>query len=555
MIYFCQNNIAAYMKKLILFNLLFTAFLYAQFGSQDSGGELMKEQACYDVKHYNIKLKIDPSEKSLSGFVIMTADAVSDFKEIVIDLDDAFIVSSITLLGKDETKLEFRYEGRKITVAFLHEIKKGESFSIKTNYRGKPRIAKNPPWDDGFVWSTSKGDIPWVTVTCQGGGADIWWPCKDHPSDEPDSVSLHFTVPENLKCISNGKLIDVKNNDDGTDTWNWFVSSPINNYNISFYLGNYEKIEYEYTSITGDKFPFIVWALEENFEKAKSHSSQYLDHMRVMEDLIGPYPFRADKYSVVEAPHLGMEHQTAIAYGYGWKNHKDFPFDWLHHHEFSHEWWGNLVTCKDWSDFWIHEGLGTYMQPIYLERMFGKKMYFDYMKSINRFSNRVPVAPRKVLTAGGSYNLDVYYKGAWIIHTLRYYLGDEIFFKVLRKWAYPSPELEFEKNGKQCRFATTEEMEEIAEEVSGQKLSWFFENYFRYAELPELIVRTKEDEMKFEWNTKSSIKFELPVDLEVNGKHVLVEMNNGKGMLKKNLNDEIKIDPDNWLLMKINYVN
>ncbi|MBI1939300.1 MAG: M1 family metallopeptidase [Ignavibacteriales bacterium] len=538
------------MKKSILILFALTSInLIGQFGSQDSGGKLLREQACYDVKFYDINLTIDTDEHVIGGFVIVNAEAVTDFSKIIVDLDTVYNVESVSLLTDDETELDFIHSNGKITINFPGEIKKGNLISLKIVYAGMPRTAKNPPWDDGFIWKTNKDNLPWASVTCQGGGADIWLPCKDHPSDEPDSVSIHFTVPKNLTCISNGKFIGTTNNNNGTQTWNWFVSTPINNYNITFYLGGYKNIEYDYTSIAGEKFPFTVWVLPENYEKAKVHSTQFVDHMKVMEELIGPYPFRADKYAVVEAPHLGMEHQTAIAYGFGWKNHKDFPFDWLHHHEFSHEWWGNLVTNKDWSDFWIHEGLGTYMQPLYLEKMFGKEKYFAYLKSIKHFSNKTPIAPREEKTAGESYTLDVYYKGGWMVHTLRYYLGDEIFFKVLRRWAYPTEELEKVTNGKQCRFATTDEMIKIAEDVSGKKLDWFFEVYLRNAKLPVLNIKHEQNKIILWWETENDLPFILPVDVKIAGSTLRVEMNNGKAEVELPQNAEFVVDPNEWILM------
>lgn len=536
-------------KSILIFFALASINLIAQFGSQDSGGKLIPEQACYDVKFYDINLTIDTDEHVIGGFAIMNAEAVTGFNKIIVDLDTVYNVESVSLLTDDETELDFIHANGKITINFPGEIKKGNTVSVKIVYAGMPRIAKNPPWDDGFIWKTNADNLPWASVTCQGGGADIWLPCKDHPSDEPDSVAIHFTVPKNLTCISNGKFINTVNNNNGTQTWNWFVSTPINNYNITFYLGVYKSIEYDYTSIAGGKIPFTVWVLPENYEKAKVHSAQFVDHMRIMEELIGPYPFRADKYAVVEAPHLGMEHQTAIAYGFGWKNHKDFPFDWLHHHEFSHEWWGNLVTNKDWSDFWIHEGLGTYMQPLYLEKMFGKEKYFAYLKSIKHFSNKTPIAPRGEITAGASYTLDVYYKGGWMVHTLRYYLGDEIFFKVLRRWAYPTEELEKVTNGKQCRFATTDEMIKIAEDISGKKLDWFFEVYLRSAKLPVLNIKHEQNKIILWWETENNLPFCLPVEVKIAGNTVRVEMKNEKGEVELPQNAEFIVDPGEWILM------
>jgi aminopeptidase N len=538
------------MKKLIL--LIFISLrLFAQFGSQDSGGRLLPEQSSYDVKYYDISLNIDSANKSIGGTVRITSTSKRSLKEMIVDLDTTFTIGNIELIKPVNNSLSFTHNNGKILISFEKEITVNEEIVLSINYSGQPRIAKNPPWDDGFLWRKTKDNIDWITLTCQGGGADIWLPCKDHPSDEPDSVSLHITIPNNLICIGSGKFISSVNNSDGTKTWNWFVSTPINNYNIMFYIGPYKPIEYDYTSITGEKIPFTIWVLPENYDKAKTHSVQFLLHMKVMEELIGPYPFRADKYSVVETPHLGMEHQTAIAYGFGWKNHKDFAFDWLHHHEFSHEWWGNLVTNKDWSDFWIHEGLGTYMQPLYLEKVFGKDQYLGYLKSIKRFSNKKPVAPRGEHTAGETYGLDVYYKGAWMVHTLRYYLGDELFFKVLKRWAYPTEVMERAADGSQCRFATTDEMIEIAENISGKKLDWFFEVYLRHAPLPKLNYKYESGLLKLWWTTENNMPFDLPVEVKHGNEINRINMINGKGEMVIPDGIEFKIDPDDWLLMEL----
>ncbi len=540
------------LSKYFFIYSLFTINLFAQFGSQDSGGKLPPFQACYNVKFYDINLTIDLKEKAIGGSVTMRAVAVNDLNKILIDLDSRYQIDDVQSITKDKKEIDLKYthDSNKVWINFPATVKKGETFTIKTTYAGMPRIAQKPPWDDGLVLAKSKDGKDWATLTCQGGGADIWWPCKDHPSDEPDSVSLHFTASADLVLVSNGKFISSSDNKDGTKTWNWFVSTPINNYGVIFYLGPYKRIDYDYTSVTGEKFPFTVWVLPESYDKAKEHAPQFLTHMRVFEELIGPYPFRADKYAVVEAPHLGMEQQTAIAYGYGWKNHPQFAFDWLHNHEFSHEWWGNLVTCKDWSDFWIHEGLGTYMQPLYLEKVFGKNDYFRYMKSIKHFANKVPVAPRGEKTSGESYSNDTYYKGAWIVHTLRYYLGDEIFFKVLRRWAYLTEEMEIITDGRQCRLATTDELLEIAEKISDKKLDWFFEVYLRHASLPKLNAVRSVNKIELSWETENNLPFVLPVEVKRAGEILRVEMKNGKGEIDIPEGADFIVDPNGWILMK-----
>ncbi len=538
------------MKNLI-FLFFISIHLFAQFGSQDSGGKLLPEQSCYDVTHYDLNLQIDPVTKSIGGTVTISATSTQSFKQMIVDLDTTFTISNIKLIEPGSNSISFKHNNGKIFLDFNNEITTNEKIVFAITYYGQPRIAKNPPWDDGFLWRKTKDNIDWLTLTCQGGGADIWIPCKDHPSDEPDSVSLHITAPKDLVCISSGRFISSVNNTDGTKTWNWFVSTPINNYNIMFYLGPYKPIEYNYISITGEKFPFTVWVLPESYDKAKVHSVQFLQHMKVNEELCGPYPFRADKYSVVETPHLGMEHQTAIAYGYGWKDDPNFPIDWLHHHEFSHEWFGNLVTVKDWSDFWIHEGIGLYLQPLYLEKVYGKKEYIGYLRKYKRIQNKKPVAPRAELTSSEAYTGDIYNKGAWIVHTLRYYVGDDAFFTLLRRWAYPTEEMEHITDGRQCRNADTDEIMKIAEKFSGKQLDWFFEVYLRNAPLPKLNYKVEENKLSLWWETINNLPFYLPVEVKSGDKITRVEMNNGKGEVELSNNQDFKIDPDEWILMEL----
>ena len=538
----------------MLFLLLTHSNYFAQFGSQDSGGILIKEQSCYDVTLYDLSVNIDPSEKAISGKLIMKAVATDELSNFVLNLDTTMSIYSVEFIEPySTTQLNFLHSDGLINISIPKKIEKGNIFSISIQYGGIPRIAKRPPWDDGFVWAKTNNGIDWITLTCQGGGADIWFPCKDHPSDEPDSVSLSFTFPNNLMCIASGRLISESINNDNTQTSNWFVSTPINNYNIMFYLGPYKSIEYDYTSIAGEKIPFTVWVLPESFEKAKLHSRQFLTHMKVNEELCGPYPFRADKYAVVEAPHLGMEHQTATAYGFGWKDDKDFPIDWLHHHEFSHEWWGNLVTAKDWSDFWIHEGIGLYMQPLYLEKVYGRDHYLGYLKKYKKIQNIKPVAPRGQITASEAYQPDIYNKGAWIVHTLRNYIGDETFFKLLRKWAYPSEELEKTTTGNQCRLVTTDEFLNIAEQVSGKKLDWFWEVYLRNTKLPKLIVTRDQNVAELKWETEKDIPFFLPVPIMIADQISSIDMSKGKNSIVIPDGYQLVIDPEESILMEIEF--
>ena len=549
------------MKYLLLFLLSITTAIFPQFGSQDSGGPLPPEWAAYDIKFYNINLNINPDKQTINGWVGVSAEAVTNMEEFVLDLDDRYRITKIVWDSPEAYKeLSFMHESGKIKILLPKEVTIGNQFTVKIYYGGKPRVAENPPWDDGFTWSKTKGiqtpgSLPdestgehWIGVTCQGGGADTWWPCKDHPSDEPDSALLNWTVPGNLICASNGRLRYILDNKEGTKTFCWFVSTPINNYGISIHVAPYDTIQYKYTSVTGEEIPVTIWVLPENMEKAREHCAEFLDHLRFYEELLGPYPFRADKYGVAETPYLGMEHQTIIANGYGYRDDQ-FGFDWLHHHELGHEWWGNMVTAKDWSDFWIHEAVCGYMQTLYIEDKLPEKNASAFMMNWKLWKNEQPIAPRKEMTSDEAYTNDMYSKGAYVLHTLRYYLGDEVFRKVLRHWAYPDPEMEKVTDGRQCRFATTDEFLEIAEKVSGRELDWFWEVYFRQASLPVLKTKIKNGFLYLEWKVETDLPFSVPVEVQLGDEIVKVEMREGAGSVKIPDGVEPVIDPDKWITM------
>jgi aminopeptidase N len=529
--------------------IIFSIVSFPQFGSQDSGGPLTPEWTAYDIKYYNINLIINPENQAINGWVGVTAEAANNMMEIVLDLDDRYKIIKILCDTPDAyQELSFKHENGKIKIDFQEEVIKGTTFSIKIYYGGKPRVAERPPWDDGFTWAKTESEEDWIGVTCQGGGADTWWPCKDHPSDEPDSVSLNFTVPNNLICASNGRLRKVIDNKDGTKTYFWFVSTPINNYGISINIAPYDTIQYTYTSVTGEEIPVTIWVLPESMDKARKHCPEFLSHLKFYEKLLGPYPFREDKYAVAEAPYLGMEHQTIIANGYGYKDDK-YGFDWLHHHELGHEWWGNMVTAKDWSDFWIHEAICGYMQTLYIEEIVDDDTASAFMMNWKNWKNEQPIAPRKEMTSNEAYTNDMYSKGSSVLHTLRYYLGDETFRKVLRRWSYPKPEMEKIKDGGQCRFATTDDFLKIAEEVSGKKLDWFWEVYFRQAYLPILNSEIKDGINYLNWETENNIPFSIPVEIKIGNIIYKVEMLDGKGSIDVPSGVEPVIDPDKWLTM------
>ncbi|MEQ8765403.1 MAG: M1 family metallopeptidase, partial [Planctomycetota bacterium] len=393
----------------------------------DSGGVLIPEQASYDVLFYDLDIEVFPEERAIRGTVGIEASLGGPLTHFVVDLAPELEVEAALWIDEESAAHErpFERRGGRIWIDLGRTFQPEDRLSMRIRYGGKPRVAKNAPWDGGVTWAKTPSGEHWIATTCQGEGADIWWPVKDHVSDEPEAMGIHVTVPEPLVAACNGRLLGV-DEADGKRTYHWGVSTPINAYAVALNIAPYEVIEGELESVSGETFPVFFWVLPEHLEKGKVLFEEILDHVRFHEELLGPYPFRIDKYGVAETPHLGMEHQSIIAYGARFDNGamtggQDWGFDALHHHELSHEWWGNLVTNAQWSDMWLHEGFGSYMQPLYLESRQSKDRYHAYMKSVRqRMTNRQPLASRETLSSSEIYNGDIYFKGTWVLHTLRY---------------------------------------------------------------------------------------------------------------------------------------
>ena len=504
----------------------------------------------YDVRHYTLTLEVDPRERSIAGVLEMEARALDRATRIALDLDGRLEVSAVEVAGR---AADWRHEGGRIWVDLAQAIPAGTDFLVAVHYGGEPRVAPRPPWEGGFTWAETKRKKPWIATSCQGEGGDLWWPCKDHPSDKPETMDIIVSVPRDLFCASNGVLVeDTK--EGKIRRLHWRVSNPISNYSVALNIAPYEVIEETYTSVTGERVPVFFWVLPESEKKAAKALPGFLDHLRFLEELCGPYPFRAEKYGIVETPHLGMEHQTIIAYGNRFRG-GPFGYDWLHHHELSHEWWGNLVTCADWKDMWLHEGFGTYMQALYNERTLGAEGLTEFMRQKRRgLRNRRPVAPRETrdskqiyFAADGGFDNDIYDKGAWVLHTLRWVMGDEAFFAALRRMAYPSAELERVTDGGQVRFADTEDFRRIAEEAHGSDLSWFFEVYLRQPELPRLMAHKDGRELVLRWEVPVDVEFPVPVPVEIGGKLRRVELPGGGARVPLK-GVKYELDPDLWLL-------
>ena len=542
--------------------LLFVICTYAQreLGARptDTGGPLMFEQAVYDVQNYDISLKVDPASKTISGTTVMTARTVIPTNVIVLDLDTPYTINKIV----DGTGKGLKYERRegKIWIWFPLSKQVGEEIKTSITYSGSPRIAPRAPWVGGFMWAKTPSGADWISVALQNDGADLEFPCKDHPSDKPATSSMHITVPDPLIATGPGKFEGVKKNNDATSTYNWHMTNPIANYSLVFNAAPYKTVEDTYKSISGETLPIIFYVISEDFEKAPRLVEEQKKYLAFYEKYLGPYPFRTQKVGIVETPHLGMEHSTDIAYGNQFKFNADGT-DWLLLHEFGHEWWANLVTASDWKDFWLHEGFQSYMDTLYQEYLHGQDAYLKAMAGrVKGLRNQQPVAPREpkisyqVYMSAPDYvnsDGDIYGKGALILHTLRYLIGDEKFFKALHHMAYPTKEMETYTDGRQERLVTTDDFLTIAEQDSGMKLDWLFEVYLRQPKLPVLEVGKMHSGqtgvLTLRWVTPNNMPFPMPIDVEINGKTQRVEMKDGKASVPYGETEPV-IDSKGWVL-------
>ncbi len=545
------------LSTLALIILFPVTFIFAQrelgVRPTDTGGPLMFEQAVYDVRSYDITLNVDPKTKSISGTTVMTARTVVPTNVIVLDLDTPYAVSKVTDGNAD---LNHERKDGKIWIWFPMTKQAGEEIKTSITYSGVPREAPRAPWIGGFMWAKTPSGADWVSVALQNDGADLLFPCKDHPSDKPAASAMHITVPDPLVAAGPGKLESVKKNSNGTSTYNWRMTNPISNYSLVFNAAPYRTIKDSVKSITGETIPIEFYILPESYDKGAKLIEETKKYNAFYEKYIGPFPFRSQKLGIVETPHLGMEHSTAIAYGNKFNYNSD-GLDWLMLHEFGHEWWANLVTASDWRDFWVHEGFQSFMDTLYIEETKGKEAYFAAMKARAKATrNMQPVAPREPKIAYQVYMAepdylksdgDIYGKGAVVLHTLRYLIGDEAFFRALRRMAYPTKEMETFTDGRQTRLVNTDDFLTIAEQESKMDLDWFFELYLRQPKLPKLITETSGNTLSLRWETPNNMPFPMPLDVEIGGKTQRVETKDGKGTINFTGVAPV-VDPKGWVL-------
>jgi aminopeptidase N len=487
-------------------------------------GTVGPERAWWDVLRYDVTIKPDFKQKYTSGNDLITYKVVQDNYPLVmqIDLRQPLNIDSVILNGK--IRLSYTREGECFHVKTIKQ-KKGSVNKVQVFFSGNPRVSVRPPWNGGWTFTTDSLGRPWMTITCQGeGGASIWYPCKDHQSDEPDNgASLTMITPDTLVAVSNGRLQFKKNNGDGTTTTKWAVVNPISNYCISPYIGKYVNFNEVYNGEKG-KLDVSYWVLDYNLKKAKAYMPKEVHNMlKAFEYWQGPYPFYEDGYKLVDVNHTGIEHQSAVAYGNQYKpgyRMRDgsgtgygLKWDFIIVHESGHEWFGNNITTKDLADMWVHEGFTNYSETLFVDYMFGNDAGDAYNKGIRRgIRNDRPIVGQYGVNDQGSG--DMYTKGSNMLHAIRHSIDDDTLFRSI--WRGLNKEFYHQT-------VTTAQIENYISKNAGFNYGQVFDQYLRNTKIPNLEVHFNNDRTKVTYHWTNCIPgFNLPLVLQKDNKKIKI---------------------------------
>ena len=511
--------------RIILIILLVTPILglgklYGQevFTRQDTlRGSITEERAWWDLNYYHLKVKVHISDSTISGENLVQYTVLDSGEVMQVDLQEPLKITEVRQNGED---LDFVREGSAFFVKLKSKQDPGDVHQVLVKYSGKPIVAENPPWDGGFTWTEDSNGKPFVATSNQGIGSSVWWPNKDHPYDEPDSMRISITTPGDLMDVSNGRLEGVDEHRNGTKTWNWFVSNPINNYGVNINIGDYIHFGETYDGEKG-KLTLDYYVLRENEEKAREQFKQVKPMMEAFEYWFGPYPFYEDGYKLVEAPYLGMEHQSSVTYGNGYENGylgRDLSgsgwgmkFDFIIIHETGHEWFANNITYADVADMWLHEGFTNYSESLYLDYHFGTKAANEYVQGLRLgiLNDRPLMGTHGVYHRGSG---DMYNKGGNLLHTLRQVANnDSLWRETLR-----GLNREFYH-----QTVHSKQVEEFISKSFRRDLSNVFDQYLRDTRLPTLEYAFRDGRLTFRWGNAVE-GFDLPIDVEISGKETRI---------------------------------
>lgn len=485
----------------------------AQFDLQDSlRGSITPERAWWDLTYYHLDIAVDPAQRSIAGSNTIAYRVLEPAQRMQIDLQPPM---RLTAAEQDGQALTWEQLGNVYYLKLQKEQIPGSVNQVKVSYSGKPKVARRPPWDGGLTWATDENGKPFVATACQGDGASLWWPCKDHAYDEPDSMLISVRVPDTLTEVSNGRLRGITPHEDDTHTFHWFVGNPINNYGVNVNIGDYVHWSEVYQGEVGP-LDCDYYVLSYNLGKAKEQFKQVPMMLDAFEHWFGPYPFYEDGFKLVEVPYLGMEHQSSVTYGNGYQNGylgRDMSgsgwglkFDFIIIHEAGHEWFANSITYQDIADMWVHEGFTAYSENLYVDYHFGKEASADYVIGTRRniMNDRPVIGPYDVNEAGSS---DMYYKGANMLHTIRALLDDDDQWRQVLRGINETF---------YHQTVTTQQIEAYLIEHTGLELTAVFDQYLRDVRVPVLEYAWRKNKLSYRW-AEAVPHFDMPVLVHIDG--------------------------------------
>ncbi len=516
------------------------------FTRQDTlRGSITPQREWWDLTYYHLDIKVDPDKKFISGKNTIQYKVLKENSMMQIDLQSPMTLLKATQNGNE---LNISHDGNAHFISLREVQNIGDVNSIEVYYEGQPREAIRAPWDGGISWKKDKNGNHFIASSCQGLGASVWWPCKDHMYDEVDSMQISVNVPSKLTNVSNGRLRLVERIGD-TKTFHWIVKNPINNYGVNINIGDYVNFSQVYDGMAGN-LDMDYYVLSYNLEKAKEQFNQAPKMMKAFEHWFGQYPFYADSFKLVEVPYLGMEHQSSVTYGNKFKNGylgKDLSgtgwglkFDFIIIHEAGHEWFANSITTKDVADLWIHEGFTSYSENLYLDYYFGREASAEYVIGTRKnIKNDRPLIGYYNVNKEGSS--DMYYKGANILHTLRQLVEDD------EKWRQMLRGL---NRAFYHQTVTTQQVENYISEAFGKDLTEFFNQYLRTTKTPTLEYEIEKKTLKYRY-TNIVDGFDMPIQIKINEKeHWLFPNSEWKTLKEKSKIEFFEVDKDFYIYSK-----
>ena len=545
-----QNNSLVLIQTILFVLLLPTLNSFSQnnnsLNSRDlsyltTGGKLHPLQAIMDIRHYTIVIDVDIANKSIKGSTEVSLNLSKKTDSLLLDLIHLYTVTKVKVNNK---AVAFTQQDDQVLMTSPTGFAIGNQ-KVLIEYNGIPPVAIKPPWDGGFTWSKDSNGNDWISINIQAEGGKMYFPCKDHPSDEPnEGADLKITVPKHLVVAGPGLLqsVTTKNN---KSTYYWKTKYTISNYCILFNIGKYKVAKDEYTTILGNKVPIEYYVLEVDTAQAKRVIAVKKRDSKILEKYFGEYPWAKEKIGIAEVPNSGMEHQTMITFDnkfsyklVGGQEYSDNLF-----HEYAHEWWANKVTNKDWGHMWIQEGIGTYAEALAMLELGGESAYDEMIAAHRRGSrNRNPIVPaseevsENEVYAGG----DIYGKGSFFMHSLRYVIGDAIFFPTLKKLA-TDPQSTYDN------FVTTTDVEKLFSSAAGQDLKPFFDFYLRTTNLLDITIK----EVGFhKYQIKVNNSF-MPLPLEITTNGQTNRMVIAKDVITVNSTSPPQVDAKGFYLKKV----